>query len=239
MARRNLGNCCLCCPLQRGVVMICVLCFFAGLWNFIVLFMDDIRLQFNGYTRTLRKMEVIVGTFHLLFALLGLIGVLDNKIGLVKTFAYFLLVHTLCYAFLFACDILLLFNHCGPQDAFKPDQFNPSIDIIARKGLCNWAQRSYMIGFLMSFCVRIYFWYVTRLFVQKASRTVPFLIQFGSRQHKNDHMQVVVSMDDEHPGDYMDKDNAEAQAMAKQIEQLDQQKRFLVKEFGTVRKYGT
>lgn len=238
MARRNLGNCCLCCPLQRGVVMICVLFFFGGLWNFIVLFLDDIRLQFNGYTRALRKMEVIFGTFHLVFSLLGMIGVLDGKIGLVRVFQHFLLAHTLVYALLFMFDLLLLVNNCGPQDAFKPEEFNPSIDIIARKGLCNWAQRSYALGFTFSFLLRIYLWYVTKTYVTKASRTVPYMIQFDAKQHRNDHMQVVVSMDDEHPGDYMDsKVNAESAALTKQIEKLDKQKRFLMKEYGTVRKY--
>lgn len=96
VVQRKLGRCCVCLPLSHGVAALCILFFFLGLYDFLVLFLDDVRLQFNGaYFRTAlyQKIEPFFATFYAPFGLLGFVGVMDEKASYVHGFWAFMTFH--------------------------------------------------------------------------------------------------------------------------------------------------
>lgn len=142
---------------------------------------------------------------------------LDANPGYVRLFARFLLFHCLCYSVVFGFDYFTLLHKCVPQDSVRLDEFNPAIDAVARKGACGWTRRSYLIGFVLSLALRLYWWSVVDSFSRKIAKRVPDLIRFRTKAGEPDVLDgVLVEVDDEHPADFFDEDDLEAQALREQ-----------------------
>jgi len=237
--RRKLGSCCLCVPLEPGVGILCVLFFLVGLWDFITLFIDDIRLQFNGYNRMVRHLEVFTGMFYLVFALIGFIGLLDARLQYVKYFKNFIILHCFVYVTVFLFDYWALYYQCGKQATNEvsyenflvplKNDYNMSIELIQKKGLCDWVRRSYVIGAFISFGVRLYFLRAIRIYVMRAEKAVPFSISFSNAKHIPGNESLVVDMGGEHPGMYFEE---EKEAYDTYLEKIEKQRNAILKHYG-------
>mmetsp|Transcript_4836 Transcript_4836/g.11901 ORF Transcript_4836/g.11901 Transcript_4836/m.11901 type:complete len:252 (-) Transcript_4836:240-995(-) len=249
VVQRKLGRCCVCLPLSHGVAALCILFFFLGLYDFLVLFLDDVRLQFNGaYFRTAlyQKVEPFFATFYAPFGLLGFVGVMDEKASYVHGFWAFMTFHLfIVYVGVFVCDFYSLYMNCGSttdanvQDV-SPAERNQSLEALRGKGLCSDAQIAYGIGFGIMLAVRLYWWSVLRKYVQKLSTAVPYPIAFDQNQYIEG---VEVDFPD-NVGDYHTKEREESyeRNVLADMERKDlEYATKMLKEYGTVKseKYNT
>ncbi|CAD7959711.1 unnamed protein product [Amoebophrya sp. A120] len=194
VVERKLGKCCICFPLQNGVAILTFIFFFLGLWSFLVLFLEDARLQFNGafivstdFASSLQKLEPFVAAGYLLTALVGFIGVVDEKVWQVNVFLYYMGFHVfVIYVLVFALDMYGLAYYCKNANTSASDtsallpvsERNMSLQALQSKNLCADARTAYTIGFLLQMLLRVYFFLVIRKYAKKISTSIPYPIAF-------------------------------------------------------------
>jgi len=161
-----------------------MLAFFHFLHSFVCIFsifVDDIRLQGGGYNPLTDRIQVYVGACGMIFAVVGLLGVYDNKANMIKVYNWFQYVKLGTTVLVFVFDMKeLLICESWPNNIQSQIRYNPAIDPVADKGLCAWVRMTYSLGFFMDFILNAYFTYVSYIYCWHIETTPPYFIAFGA-----------------------------------------------------------
>eukprot|EP00389_Voromonas_pontica_P002346 GDKH01003475.1.p1 GENE.GDKH01003475.1~~GDKH01003475.1.p1 ORF type:complete len:205 (-),score=32.34 GDKH01003475.1:426-1040(-) len=157
----NIGRCCICIPTRLGVFLLACSMFLMGISNLIGLVIQDARFVSGGYSYTAFAISSAVGCAGLIFGFTGCLGAHDNSAGLVGWFAFFYVVSLVAHAVVFSLDMVTL-GQCETWLTSVESQtsYNPTLEAIARNGLCEWTKYSYVTGFTVDFVMGIYFAFV-------------------------------------------------------------------------------
>lgn len=187
MVQKDIGSCCICVPLSVGVVLICTYHFFFGIISIIGLFIDDVRLQSGGYNVHTHALQVMVCAAGVIFGSIGFRGVTDNDSTAVRKFLHFQYTKLLSMWIIFVADMIAL-TQCDTWATTLNSQrrFNPPMDSIAKKGLCDMARLCYCVGFVADFSMNCYFAWITRDYQWKLESCPSHLIRFMDN-HTDDH----------------------------------------------------
>lgn len=186
--QKEVGDCCLCIPLRVGVGLLCVYTFCHGMICVLGKFIGDVRLQSGGYAPLTNGLQVDVGVFGVIFGVTGMLGVIDNKLGMIKWYNYFQYLK-LCVSFIvFIADMRELrlcdtwSNNINSQIAY-----NAPIDTISLKGLCGWTRQAYVLGFFLDFTMQCYFTWVSYIYYERMQSIPPYFLTFESHAAKGDN----------------------------------------------------
>jgi len=162
MAQKDVGNCCFCIPLRTGVALLCMYHFVHSFICIVGLFIDDVRFQSGGYNPVTERLQVTVGACGIVFAISGLLGVYDNKVGWILPYNYFQYTKLIVGVLVFVCDWYTL-QSC---DNWKNNldshiHYNPSMETVSTKGVCEWTRLVYFIGWITDMSVNSYFTWVS------------------------------------------------------------------------------
>lgn len=190
MTQKSVGDCCLCIPLRFGVGLICMYQFIHAFICIFCLFSSDIRFQSGGYNQQTERFQVFLGSFGLIFAISGLLGVYDNKAPWVRTFNYFQFAKLAALVIVFGADMYTL-SHCDTwyNKINSQVEYNAALDTISKKGLCEWVRQSYALGWLLDITINAYFCYVSHSYCLFMERSPAYLINLGGQK---DHLQVTM-----------------------------------------------
>jgi len=115
----------------------------------------------------------------MIFAIIGFLGVYDNRANMIKVYNWFQLVKLISTLLVFAFDVKeLLVCESWMNNMHSQFQFNESMDPISQKGVCAWVRLSYIIGFLIDFILNAYFTYVSWKYCWHLETTPPYFISF-------------------------------------------------------------
>ncbi|CAD7959890.1 unnamed protein product [Amoebophrya sp. A25] len=239
--QRKLGHCCICFRLSYGMGLLAVFFFLLGVYNFLSLFLDDPRLQWNGaYYKPLSKLEPLVGTGFIGAALLGFVGVLDERASFVQVFLYYMQLHLAAYCLVFLMDVWTLGADCKTAHAGKTTAArNLSLDILRTRGTCDDALTAFGVGSLVSLSIRLYWLYTLRKYWQKLSTKIPHLIAFEANYVEGIEIDI-----DENPGDFLQSSQQmtsyEANILGDMQRMESEWAAKALKEYGTIKseKYG-
>jgi len=135
-------------------------------------------------------MQVYVGAFGMVFAIIGLLGVYDNKANMIKVYNWFQFVKLACTFIVFVADMKeLLICESWMNNMESQLNFNAAMDPVSKKGLCAWVRLSYVIGFLIDFTLNAYFCYVSYIYCWHIETTPPYFISFGD-DVEGDHRKL-------------------------------------------------
>jgi len=188
--QKDVGNCCLCIPLRFGVGLLCLFHFMHSFVCIFSIFVGDVRLQGGGYNPHTNRIQVYVGSSGLIFAIIGLLGVYDNKAPMIRVYNWFQYVKLATTVLVFVFDMKeLLVCESWMNNMQSQLDFNPSMDPVSKKGLCTWVRLSYIIGFLIDFTLNFYFTYVSYIYCWHIETTPPYFISFGD-DVQGDHRKM-------------------------------------------------
>lgn len=175
LSDKDMGICCLVVPLKFGVGLIAMFQFSMAILAVVALFSEDVRLQANGYNTSVYYLPSIVNLFGLVFGIIGLLGVYDDKMGWVRAFNWYIILKLLVLIGVGIADFWTLL-HCetylthpvgtvrstyqtwiGSQTAVETE--NPLLYVIALRGVCEHARFAYVLGLTLDLCVHVYFAY--------------------------------------------------------------------------------
>lgn len=179
MNQKSVGNCCFCVPLRLGVGAICLYHFLHAFVCIIGFFSQDIRWQSGGYNRYFERAQVFVGCFGLWFALSGLLGLYDNKAPWIKVYNWFQYIKLFTLVVGYVADMWTL-RHCNLWYSNVQSQitYNPAMDNISSKGLCDWVRLTYTIGWLLDVTMNAYFAFVSSQYVKAVEANPAYMILF-------------------------------------------------------------
>mmetsp|Transcript_66517 Transcript_66517/g.214354 ORF Transcript_66517/g.214354 Transcript_66517/m.214354 type:complete len:217 (-) Transcript_66517:61-711(-) len=188
MPQRDLGTCLFCVPIKFGVTCIAALLFAYGFICTLVLFVQDIRFQPGGYSSYTRRLPAIVGAAGLVFGVVGLLGVSDNKPLWVGAFARYQDVKLAVALLVFLFDSITLLE-CSTFEA-EPyaEKRNPVLYHLSTNSLCSMATLCYRIGFAIDFGFSYYFAWVTHEYRNTLSTCPSYFISFP--EVPENHTQV-------------------------------------------------
>mmetsp|Transcript_35994 Transcript_35994/g.86672 ORF Transcript_35994/g.86672 Transcript_35994/m.86672 type:complete len:212 (+) Transcript_35994:75-710(+) len=186
MVEKDLGYCCLCIEIRKGCLLITILNFIVSLFCIVTLFVDDPRLLPQGYNLHTRRLSTYVGCFGLFASLIGLLGVLDGKPGWINAYNYYQYIFLGVTLFAFVSDVISLQNcEAWPFSLESQINFNPALERVASKGLCQYTREAYVCGFLIDWGMRAYFAYVTAWYYYALDAGPSQLIKFSSKFEAN------------------------------------------------------
>lgn len=181
--RRVNGTCCLLIPLKFGVGMIAMYQFSMGMSCLLALFLEDIRMQPNGYDTSLYYLPATVGAFGVIFGFVGLLGVYDDKVNWIRSFNFYLLAALSAKAIAFAADYLVLRQCDTWLKNPHAESLNPQLYALASQDVCSYARYSYVLGFSMDFAVNLYFTYCALEYYKQVVENRHYAIDFGDERY--------------------------------------------------------
>lgn len=126
----------------------------------------------------------------MVFAIIGLLGVYDNKAPMIKVYNWFQFVKLATTLLVFAFDMHeLLICESWMNNMESQINFNAAMDPVSKKGLCSWVRLSYCIGFAIDFSLNCYFTYVSYIYCWHIETTPPYFISFGD-DVEGDHRRM-------------------------------------------------
>lgn len=197
-------------PLQIGVALIAMYHFIDGIVCFINIFMQDNRLQSGGYNPRTDTLQCYVGAFGIILGLVGLLGVYDKKLALVRVYNAFQGAKLAALAFVYVCDVLTLMrcdsgsdslrsqaamhlaqvNHTNPlSNSTSQINYIPGTRTMSTKGLCQMTRLSYALGFAIDFGLNFYFAWVSYRFLRMVELHPMYRIGFAAKEFE-DHTQI-------------------------------------------------
>lgn len=155
---RDFGHCCFIFPIKFGVGLICGFTLASALVSVFSLTTGDIKLQGNGYDPTFYYLPSTVGALGVVFGLIGLVGVYDERPDWLRAFNFFLGAKLLAGFIAMVADYRAL-QKC--ETGYFPPQTNPQMYVLQAMGVCSQSRISYLIGCSLDFSVSAYFLYCT------------------------------------------------------------------------------
>lgn len=203
--QKDVGNCMFCIPLRVGVGMLAVMHFLHSFVCIMSIFVGDVRLQGGGYYPGTNGLQVYVGAFGLIFAIIGLLGVYDNKASWIRVYNYFQYIKLASTLIVFCFDMKeLLICESWVNNMQSQLTFNAAMDSVSKKGLCGWVRLCYFIGFAIDFGMNSYFTWVSYSYLKHLETLPPYFIAFGA-EGAGDHRKL--TFHDEalgEPGQFLD-----------------------------------
>eukprot|EP00747_Dinoflagellata_sp_TGD_P162656 gnl/TRDRNA2_/TRDRNA2_180503_c0_seq1.p1 gnl/TRDRNA2_/TRDRNA2_180503_c0~~gnl/TRDRNA2_/TRDRNA2_180503_c0_seq1.p1 ORF type:complete len:237 (+),score=37.25 gnl/TRDRNA2_/TRDRNA2_180503_c0_seq1:130-840(+) len=189
--QKDVGNCCFCIPLRNGVGMLALLHFIHAFVCIVNLFSPDTRLQSGGYNPNTDRLQCFSGALGIVFAIIGLLGVYDNKVGWIRVYNYFQWSKLLICVIVYICDMYEL-RKCESWAGMIQSQvaYNPALDFVAKNGLCSRVRLDYSIGWFLDVALFFYFAWVSNEYCSKMAMDPPYIISFAARDQSADHMNV-------------------------------------------------
>jgi len=183
--RRDHGHCCFFLHLKLGVGLIAMYVFFYAFVCICSFFAVDLRFQSGGYHASVVYWPQVFNACGLVFGLVGLLGVYDDKAGWAKTFLFYMYGKVAVAFVVFIYDFHAL-RHCeawgtgvrvgGPSinaDAMQP---------IATLGVCANARVAYVVGWALEFSLLTYLTYKTYTYITHLDANPSFPISFGDER---------------------------------------------------------
>jgi len=205
--QKDVGICCFCIPLRTGVSLLCLYHFLFGVVCLLNIFYDDVRFQSGGYNPYTNKLQVCVGCLGMGFALIGLLGLYDNKVDWIRTYNYFQITKLVTLGVVFFCDQVYMARCERFVFSIESQQLhNPTMSQISTKNLCGAARQAYTLGFVIDFAFNMYFTYVSYYYCAALMMSPAYIIAFGDQGEKGEtHMQVrFFDYNIGEPGAYLD-----------------------------------
>mmetsp|Transcript_11534 Transcript_11534/g.24221 ORF Transcript_11534/g.24221 Transcript_11534/m.24221 type:complete len:271 (+) Transcript_11534:140-952(+) len=192
----NDDTCCLLFKLKLGVAFIATITWVSGLICLLALFVGDVRFQGNGYNLNFYRLPSIVGSFGLIFGFVGLLGVYDSSVRLMRNFNWFLCVKISAMLVTMLADLYSLFqcdNYMSSQLhttqkshshlGLSMEGNNPQIERLAEAGVCPKARLAYVLGCAIDLGVWLYFAWSSYSFQRDLESGARHPIDFSMERH--------------------------------------------------------
>eukprot|EP00403_Amphidinium_massartii_P042599 CAMPEP_0178446112 /NCGR_PEP_ID=MMETSP0689_2-20121128/40599_1 /TAXON_ID=160604 /ORGANISM="Amphidinium massartii, Strain CS-259" /LENGTH=226 /DNA_ID=CAMNT_0020070853 /DNA_START=80 /DNA_END=757 /DNA_ORIENTATION=+ len=184
----SIGSCCMCVPLRFGTALICMYNLVYGFLCLVNIFSGDIRFQSGGYDPSKARLQVWFGALLIPMSLVGLLGIYDEKLSMLRAFGISLCVKAFVALVVFAFDMRLL-TRCKTWSSQKAGIFHhqyPAMEAISQKGLCTEAQVSYIFGFVLDFGLTCHFIFTVFKCCRRLEETPAGVIRFKGTPDSED-----------------------------------------------------
>lgn len=186
MAVKRLGSCCYVFDQKYGCIAICVYVFIYSIFCFICVFnAGDVRLQSGGYNPTTNNVQIYYGILGILMAWAGINGIVEDSVPYLRTFNTYQWGKLLVNVVVFVADLQTLMK-CETWVSTIESQthYNITLENISRNGLCSAARLSYIFGFLIDFCINVYFTYMVADYCRKLACHPAYVVEFPGDERK-------------------------------------------------------
>mmetsp|Transcript_27514 Transcript_27514/g.50413 ORF Transcript_27514/g.50413 Transcript_27514/m.50413 type:complete len:275 (+) Transcript_27514:84-908(+) len=175
----DIGTCCMCVPLRFGVALICMINLTYGFISLANVFTRDIRFQSGGYDPSPARLQVWYGAFMIPISLVGLLGLYDEKLSLLRAFGVALIFKAAIALVIFGFDMWML-TQCDSfasshQQTLRSMQ---AMRMISQKGLCMEARVSYVFGFILDCGFTLYCTWAVFRCCRRVEECPPGVIRF-------------------------------------------------------------
>mmetsp|Transcript_10981 Transcript_10981/g.25055 ORF Transcript_10981/g.25055 Transcript_10981/m.25055 type:complete len:244 (+) Transcript_10981:174-905(+) len=175
---RDLGHACICLPLKLAVGVIAMYVCTMSLVCTLALLTNNVMFQPGGYNAFASQVLNYIGAAGILFGFLGLIGVYDDKLPLVRVFVYYFFLKFGAQICVFVIDFWTL-RGCESLDSSVGYQRNNPLRDLSDQGLCQAGRNSYLFGFIVDFWFNAYCVYSCYSYLWYLEVNPPFTIDFG------------------------------------------------------------
>eukprot|EP00927_Polykrikos_kofoidii_P054045 TRINITY_DN4852_c0_g1_i2.p1 TRINITY_DN4852_c0_g1~~TRINITY_DN4852_c0_g1_i2.p1 ORF type:complete len:252 (-),score=24.32 TRINITY_DN4852_c0_g1_i2:205-960(-) len=191
MKSSRFGNCCFCFEYRFGMGLICAFTFVYGLICGLAILTGNPRLEAGGYAPEIGYWQACVGALGLLVAPVGLVGVYDQKATWVYGLNIYQVIKLTVAAVVFVWDMIYL-RKCEGWATTREAQINYSapLFIISKKGVCQMARLSYVVGFAVDFGCHLYWAMVSFGYHAKLKTNPGYSLRALVGESSDTHMQV-------------------------------------------------
>lgn len=176
---KDQGFCCFFCPLRFGASLISMHAFCYGIFMSLVFFEDEPRLIPGGYDPKFKWWSVVLGSLGIIFGLMGIMAIYDNKEQLMKIFAYYEWSKVVLAFIVFIFDEIAL-RDCDQWQYSISSQIsvNTPLENLSTKMLCGSAKKAYQYGFVVDWGLQVYFAYVIWRYYSIMCERPAYLVKF-------------------------------------------------------------
>lgn len=187
--RREHGTFCLVFPLKFGVGLSACLVFLHGIVAIVALVSADVRFQPNGYNPYLDQIPTAVNIGGMLFGVIGLLGVYDEKPDMMWWFNRFLWIKLAAMLAAAIADMVTLSTDCEGWKDLPAHETSPRMDALSQAGICPWARWSYAVGCIVDIGIWTFLTQRSYTLERQINFAPPYPISFERDNSSKRHFQ--------------------------------------------------